>query len=189
VYRPLALFALAAALTGCGPTNLEVCASFLVFAPLVYLGALGVVSLLHREWQAATPSLSLGARQHVAAVILLGGIAAGCAAEAKMDLLPYVFILYGSAVLTCWLIVSWFNVPGDWGLRWGGLVSTGVMAAPALLGLLHGAHRDDYLWAGFLLWLCTGGLGLFPMVLFFVFLIGARRAAHRAAMRRMEGLE
>jgi hypothetical protein len=177
----LALPLLALALTGCFPSAKAICGAVLLSTPFVYLAALLVVYVLYREWKVVTPDLTLGSTSHFTALVVLG-FAAACGAEhATERLFPGLLFLIAPPMLAGWMILSWVKLPGDWGLRWGGLVAIGALGAPALLGLVDSAHRSDLLGAAIGVWFVGGLFGVVPVVIFVALFIGARRAARRAA--------
>jgi hypothetical protein len=176
-----ALPLVALGLTGCFPSDKGICGAVLLSTPFVYLVALAVVYVLYREWKVVTPELGLGSTSHFTALVVLGFTAAAGAEHAAMRLFPGLLLLVAPPMLAGWMILSWVKLPGDWGLRWGGLVTIGALSAPALLGLVDSAHRSDLLGAAIGVWFLGGLFGLVPLVIFVALFIGARRAARRAA--------
>lgn len=152
----------------------------LLFAPLVYLIAMAIVAWLYALWKSALPDLRFGTNSHLAALALLVGPAIYGAQYADVALIGPALVVFGSCVLAFWLLLARLTVRSGWGFRWGGLVTTGLLAAPMLLGLLWREHLKDFLSPAMMVYLYGGGLGAAPLLLLIVLMIEGAVAMRNA---------
>lgn len=164
-------------LAACGPTDREVAGAVLLFTPLVYLLAMAIVSTLYAAWQSVLPHLRFGRVVHVVAVLGFAALAGYGGREADPNLMGLVMWFFGTCVLGLWLLVARMTVRSGWGFRWGGILVTGLLAAPMLLALTSPAHRPWLVDRATGVYIFGGGLGVVPGLLLLVMLIEASRVA------------
>jgi hypothetical protein len=167
-------------LAACGPSDEQIAGAVLLFAPLVYLLAMMIVSWLHAIWKRIVPALNFGKNSHNTALALLAGPAIYGAFYTDVGLIGAALVVFGSCVLGLWLLLARLTARSGWGFRWGGLVATGLFAAPMLLGLLWREHLYDITVPMMRVYLYGGGLGTVPVVLLTVLMIEGALALRSA---------